>query len=80
MTLYEYFLVFPEGDVQPISHPVMVSTLLDMNGNALSLPLPTNKMLVYQVVRKRTIEAEIGIVKTYYLLEQLDAFELCDYL
>ena len=41
-------------------------------------PLPTNKMIVYQVCGKRTRE-ERGIVATYYALEQLDAAELRAY-
>ena len=41
-------------------------------------PLPTNKMIVYQVCGKRTRE-ERGIVTTYYALEQLDAAELRAY-
>ena len=79
MILYEYFLVFTEGDIREINYSIPVSSFLDMNGNIITLPLPTHKMLVYQVIRKRTIQKEPGIVHEYYLLEQLDANELSEY-
>lgn len=74
MTLYEYYMVFPDGDMQEISDPLAIGSLYDMNGNRLMPPLPTNKMIVYQVGGKRTRE-ERGIVATYYAMEQLDAAE-----
>ncbi|QEJ94049.1 hypothetical protein [Treponema phagedenis] len=78
MILYEYYLVFPDGERQEIPYPVQVYSLVDMNGRALNIPLPTNKMLAYQVSGKRTFE-ERGIVQTFYLLEQLDANELMEF-
>lgn len=79
MTLYEYYMVFPDGDIQEIRHPLSLGTLFDMNGNPLQLPLPTNKMIVYEVCGKRTRE-ENGIVITYYKMVQLNAEELLAYL
>lgn len=79
MTLYEYYMVFPDGDMQEISGTLTIGSLYDMNGNQLSLPLSTNKMIVYQVSGKRTRE-ERGVVATYYTLEQLDALELRAYI
>lgn len=79
MTLYEYYLVYPEGDIQEISHAVHVSSLVDINGNKLATPLPTNKMLAYYVQRKHTRE-ERGIVQVHYILDQLTADELLDYI
>ena len=78
MTLYEYYMVFPDGDTQEVSNTLAIGSLYDMNGNRLMPPLPTNKMIVYQVCGKRTRE-ERGIVATYYALEQLDAAELRAY-
>ena len=78
MTLYEYYMVFPDGDMQEVSDELMVGSLYDINGRRLMPPLPTNKMIVYQVCGKRTRE-ERGIVATYYALEQLDAAELRAY-
>lgn len=79
VTLYEYFLVFPEGEIQEITHPISGAGLVDMNGNPLSIPLPTNRMIAYQVAQKRTVESSPGIIRTYYVLEQLNAAELLDY-
>ena len=79
MTLYEYYMVFPDGDMQGISGTLTIGSLYDMNGNRLTPPLPTNKMIVYQVSGKRTRE-ERGIVTTYYAMEQLDAAELRAYI
>ena len=79
MTLYEYYMVFPDGDTQEISGTLTIGSLYDMNGNRLTPPLPTNKMIVYQVSGKRTRE-ERGIVATYYTMEQLDVFELHVYI
>ena len=78
MTLYEYYMVFPDGDTQEISGALAIGSLYDMNGNRLIPPLPTNKMIVYQVCGKRTRD-ERGIVATYYAMEQLDAAELRAY-
>ena len=78
MILYEYYMVFPDGDIQEIFGTLTVGSLYDMNGNRLMPPLPTNKMIVYPVCGKRTRE-ERGIVATYYALEQLDAAELRAY-
>jgi hypothetical protein len=78
MTLYEFHLVFPEGETQEISHPLRISELVDVNGNPLSLPLPTSRMLAYHVARKRTAE-DRGLVVTWYFLEQLSAPELLEY-
>lgn len=79
MTLYEYYMVFPDGDTQEISDALAIGSLYDMNGNRLMPPLPTNKMIVYQVAGKHTRE-ERGTVLTYYILEQLDAAELLAYI
>lgn len=78
MTLYEYYIIYPDGEKQEISGPVSIGTFLDINGNQLPHQLPTNKMIVYQVQSKRTIENR-GIVQIIYVVEQLDAEELLDY-
>ena len=78
MTLYEYYIIYPDGENQDISGPVSIGTFLDINGNQLPQRLPTNKMIVYQVQSKRTIENR-GIVQIIYVVEQLDAQELLDY-
>jgi hypothetical protein len=78
MTLYEFYLVFPDGQTQEISHQIQPGDIVDVNGLSLTLPLPTNRMLAYHVARKRTAE-ERGLNVTWYFLEQLTATELLAY-
>lgn len=79
MFISEYFIVFPEGDVQEIEKRLPFNTLVDMNGNVLSLPLPTNKMIVFKVNAIKTDEKK-GSSETYHFLEMLSADELLEYL
>jgi hypothetical protein len=78
MTLYEFHIVFPEGETQEISHQLAPGDIVDVNGYPLPVPLPTNRMIAYHVSGKRTVE-ERGLVVTWYHLEQLDATELLAY-
>jgi len=75
----EYFIVFPEGDVQEISGRIPFNSLVDMNGNLLSLPLRTNKMIVFKVAGIKTDEKK-GSSETYHFLELLGAEELLEYM
>jgi hypothetical protein len=78
MHISEYFLVFPEGDVQEIQGRLPFNVLVDMNGNVLSLPLPTNKMIVFRVAGIKTDERK-GVSETYHFLDLLSADELLEY-
>jgi len=78
MTLYEFHLVFPDGDTQEIQHTLRINQLVDVNGIPLQLPLVTNRMLAYSVTKKRTVE-EKGLTVTWYHLEQVSANELLAY-
>jgi len=78
MTIYESRIVFPDGETQEIGQRLRISDVVDHNGNPLSLPLPTNRMLAYQVQRMRTTE-ERGIQVTWYFLAQLSSNDLMDY-
>ena len=78
MTLYEFHIVFPEGETQEIEHQLRVGDIVDVNGIPQSIPLPTNRMIAYHIFRKRTAE-ERGLVVTWYFLEQLNATELLAY-
>lgn len=75
MTLYEFHIVYPEGETQEISHQLSPGDIVDINGYPLALPLPTNRMIAYHVSGKRTAE-RTGLVATWYILEQLNATEL----
>lgn len=78
MFMEEYFIVFPEGDVQEIPGKLPVNGIVDINGNVLSLPLPTNRMIAYRIAGLRTKEAR-GSRETYHLLELLSAEDLLEY-
>ena len=80
MTMYisEYFIVFPEGDVQEIQGRLPFNCLVDMNGNVLQPPLPTNKMIVFRVNGIKTDEKK-GSSETFHFLELLSADDLLEY-
>jgi len=78
MQINEYFIVFPEGDFQEVEGRLPFNTLVDMNGNVISLPLPTNKMIAFKVAGIKT-EEKTGQTITYHLLELLSAEELLEY-
>lgn len=78
MTLYENYIVFPDGEEREINHKIGMGDLVDLNGFPLDIPLATNRMLAYHVAQKRTRE-DRGVITTRYYLEQLNANELLDY-
>ena len=78
MHISEYFIVFPEGDVQEVPGRLPFNSLVDINGNVLSLPLPTNKMIVFKVAGIKTDE-RTGVSETYHYLDLLSADELLEY-
>ncbi|MDR0464279.1 MAG: hypothetical protein LBG94_04075 [Treponema sp.] len=78
MLINEYYIVFPEGDFQEVEGRLPFNTLVDMNGNVLSLPLPTNKMIAFKVSGIKT-EEKTGEIITYHLLDLLSAEELLEY-
>ena len=78
MYVQEFFIVFPEGDVQEISKRLPFNSLVDMNGNVLTPPLTTNKMIVFRVDAIKTEEKK-GTSETYHFLELLSAEELLEF-
>jgi len=74
----EYFIVFPEGDVQEIPSRLPINDIVDINGRRLPLPLPTHKMIAFRVAKITTSENKGGS-ETYHHLELLSAEELLDY-
>jgi hypothetical protein len=75
MFMNEYFVVFPEGDVQEIDGRLSINMLVDVNGSELPLPLPTNRMIVFRVARIK-VEENRGGNETYHFLELMSAEEL----
>ncbi|MDR0657312.1 MAG: hypothetical protein LBG22_13455 [Treponema sp.] len=78
MFMEEYFIVFPEGDVQEIPGKLPVNGIVDINGNVLPLPLSTNRMIAYRIAGIRTKNTR-GSSETYHLLELLSAEDLLEY-
>jgi hypothetical protein len=78
MFITEHFIVFPEGDAQEIRGRLSLNQLVDINGNPLALPLPTNKMIVFRVAKISTNEYKGG-QEIYQYLEQMSARELLEY-
>jgi hypothetical protein len=78
MFVEEFYIVFPEGDVQEIPERLPFNALVDMNGNVLDLPLATNKMIVFRVNRIKTNENK-GSTETFHFLELMGAEELLPY-
>jgi len=78
MFMNEYFIVFPEGDVQEIPGRLSINILVDMNGKELPLPLPTNRIIAFRVARIK-VEENRGGNGTYHYLELMSAEELRPY-
>ena len=78
MFMTDYFIVYPDGDSQEIQGRLRINQLVDLNGNPVALPLPTNRMVVYRVEKIRTNDYKGGS-ETYHHLEQLSAQELLEY-
>ncbi|WP_223292732.1 hypothetical protein [Breznakiella homolactica] len=74
----EYYIVFPEGDVQEIPGRLPINELVDINGQGISLPLPTTRMIVFRVARIKVNENRGGN-ETFHFLEQMTAEELIPY-
>jgi hypothetical protein len=78
MFISEYFIVYPEGDTQEIHGRLSINQLVDLNGSPVDLPLPTNRMIVFRVIKIKTNEYKGG-TETYHFLEQVSARELMEY-
>ena len=78
MFITEYFIVYPEGDSQEIRGRLSLNQLVDVNGNPIYAPLPTNRMVVFRV-EKITTDDYKGGSATYHFLEQVSARELLEY-
>jgi hypothetical protein len=74
----EYFIVFPEGDVQEIPGRLSINDLVDINGRPLSLPLPTWRLIAFRVARIKVSENRGGN-ETLHFLELMGAEELRPY-
>ena len=71
-------IIFLEGDSQEISHRLRINQMVDINGNPLSLPLSTSKMIVYRVYKISTDSNRNEDITNYHL-EQVSVNELDDF-
>jgi len=78
MFMTDYFIVFPDGDTQEIQRRLPLNEMVDVNGNPVSLPLSTNRMVVFRVNKVTTNDYKGGS-ETFHFLEQLSARELMEY-
>jgi hypothetical protein len=78
MFMTEYFIVFPGGDTQEIRGRLQLNQLVDVNGNPLPLPLPTNRMVAFKVEKVSRNDYKGGS-ETFHFLEQVSAMELMEY-
>ena len=78
MMVEEFFVVFPEGDVQEVSGRIALNQIVDINGGCLALPLMSNRIIAFRVAKVRTKETK-GLCETYHYLELLSAQELLEY-
>jgi hypothetical protein len=78
MFMTDYFIVFPDGDTQEIRGRLPLNQMVDVNGNPVRLPLPTNRMVVFRVGKVTTNDYKGGS-EIFHFLEQLSASELSEY-
>ena len=78
MFMTDYFIVYPDGDTQEIQGRLPLNEMVDVNGNPVSLPLRTNRMVVFRVNKVTTNDYKGGS-ETFHFLEQLSARELAEY-
>ena len=77
MTLYTQRLIYPEGDIQEITHRLKAGQLVDLNGSPLEIDDITDRMIVYRVHRQSTRE-NVGEEIVSYFLELIRVDELDD--
>jgi hypothetical protein len=78
MFMEDFFIVYPEGDTQEVQGRLRLNEIVDVNGNPLPLPLPTNKMIAFKVARVSSRDYKGG-TETYHYLELQSADELLEY-
>jgi hypothetical protein len=78
MRFEEYFIIFPEGDVQEIQGRLRIGELVDLNGNSLSLPLADHRIIAFKVASIRILE-ERNATEHYHRLELVSTSELKTY-
>jgi hypothetical protein len=78
MTIDEYLIQYPDGESQELETPLRIDQLVDLNGRALPLPLPSPRVIAYRVVKIRHQE-ERGVHRVTHYVELVPARELLAY-
>ncbi len=74
----EYYIVFPEGDIQEIPGSLRIGEIVDLNGTPLRAPLASSRIIAFRVSRVRRKE-ERSSTSVYHDLELLGVDELAAY-
>jgi hypothetical protein len=74
----EYFIVFPEGDVQESTGRLSINQIVDLNGNPLPLPIVNARIIAFRV-EKVTVKENRGGTETYHYLGLVSVSELASY-
>lgn len=75
MTTETRWIVYPDGDRQETQKLLRVDDIVDMNGYALPMPPPSERMVAYRVFKIRRVE-ERGELDVLQYLELIPASEL----
>ncbi|OHD25244.1 MAG: hypothetical protein A2Y38_09040 [Spirochaetes bacterium GWB1_59_5] len=75
MTTETRWIVYPDGDRQETQKLLRVDDIVDMNGFALAMPPPSERMIAYRVFKIRRVE-ERGELDVLQYLELVPAAEL----
>ena len=78
MTIDEYYIVYPEGEIQEIESTLRIDELVDLNGRPLPLPLENPRIIAYRIVKIRHTE-ERGVHGVLHYTELVPAAELLAY-
>jgi hypothetical protein len=75
MTITEYYIVYPEGEIQELEAPLRIDQIVDLNGRPLPMPLPSPRVIAYRVMKIRQSE-DRGMQKIFHYVELIPTREL----
>ncbi len=78
MTLYENYIVYPEGERQEIQRSLQINQVVDLNGSPLHISWPPPRVIAYRIHRVSTRE-ERGYQRRYHYAELMSMAELQSY-
>lgn len=78
MTIDEYYIVYPGGELQELEGALRIDELVDLNGRPHPLPLRSPRVIAYRVVKVRHSE-ERGTHAVFHYVELVPALELLAY-